>query len=892
MTRKGLPVGAFSGPIKAVLFLKQWHAGRWFALVWLAAGSLVQAQSITSFTPTNGAPGTTVTINGTGFSSATQVKFGNSSPASFGIVNSTKITAVVPADAVTGSISVTAGATASSAAVFTVAPRVDTFSPALGNIGSSIQINGANFNTAAGQTTVRFGGVAATTVNVTAPNLLFATVPSGAVTGPITVSTSAGTNTTTTNFVVSGTAVITGFSPAIGPTGSDIVISGGDFTSTTAVKFNGTNAAFSVTAASQIHATVPSTATTGPISVTTPNGTVTTTSNFVVSGLAPIVTGFSPFGGKAGDPVVLSGLNFTTATNVSFNGTNAAFAVTSDTQISATVPAGATIGPIRVINPAGTNTTGSNFIIGPFITGFSPVSAQVGSEVVVDGLNFLDVTNVSFTAAAGGFINAAGGSIVAATQLRAVVPFGATNGPIRVISPGGTHVTGSNLTVFVLAPVINDFTPLNGLPGSSVTLNGANFVGATNVSFNGVAATFNVSADTQITTTVPATATTGPISVSTSGGSVTSSVPFYLPPRLTTITPLTGTVGTSVTLTGTNFTGVTSVTFAGTNSTTVSAPVTNLSATQMTVVVPTNAISGLVIVTTPGGVIASTNNFTVTPRVDAFTPLLGPVGTTVTVSGCSFTGATAVRFNGVNAGFSSVTDTQLVAVVPIGASTGPLTVVTPDGAGAGPVNFTVTTSPDLTALQTNSPSIVFFGSNVTLTITVTNNRSSIASGVRLTDTLPFGYTFISAASSQGSYTFASGVVTCTIGAVTNGQAVTVTIVATAAVNGLAENRVSLTLNETDFAPSDNSGSLYVPVVSEAERTLSFDYVPGSPQFVLHWPLSAGNFKLEFNPTLVSTGNVWTVVPEAVVVVTNQAVLFNYVTNVTSSPRKFYRLRAP
>ncbi|MEN9573597.1 MAG: hypothetical protein RL514_1452 [Verrucomicrobiota bacterium] len=861
-------------------------------LLCLVVGMHVHAQTVTSFTPTSGAPGTTVTINGTGFSSATQVKFGNSSGASFDKLSATQIRAVVPTDGVTGSISVTAGATASSVGIFTVAPRVDSFSPAIGNIGNSIQINGANFNTTIGQTTVRFGGVAATTVNVTAVNLLFATVPSGAVTGSIKVSTFAGTNTTSSNFVISGTAVITGFTPALGPTGSVVVIEGGDFRSATAVKFNGTNAAFTVTAASQIHATVPATATTGPLSITTPTGTVTTSSNFVVSGLAPIVTGFAPFGGKAGDPVVITGLNFTTATNVAFNGVSAAFGVTSDTQLTATVPAGATSGPLRVTNPSGTNTTGSNFIIGPFITGFSPVAAQVASQVVVDGFNFLDVTNVAFTSASGGFTNASAISIVAATQLRATVPVGATNGPLRVISPSGTNVTSSNLTVFVLAPVITDFTPTNGLPGAIVTLSGANFLGATNVSFNGLAAAFDVTADSQITTTVPASATTGPITVSTAGGSVTSSVPFYLAPRLTSFSPSTGTVGTAVTLAGTNFTGISSVTFAGPNSTVLSAPVTSLSATQLTVLVPTNAITGLLTVTTPGGVITSAGNFAVTPRVDSFTPLLGPVGTTVTLRGYSFTGATAVRFNGVNGSVSSLTDTQVVAVVPAGASTGPLTVVTPDGTGAGSLNYTVTTNPDLSAFQTNAPGIVSFGSNVTLTITVTNSRSSIASGVTFRDTLPAGYTFVSAVSSQGTCTFASGVVTCPIGAVTNGLAVTVTIVATANVNGLAENRVALTLAETDFNPSDNTSSLYLPVVSDAERTLAFDFVPGTPQFVLHWPVSAATFTLEFNSNLLSTGNVWTVVSQPVVVVTNELGLFNYVTNDTTPPRKFYRLRVP
>ena len=860
------------------------------ALVWLATGTRTSAQSVTGFSPTFGAPGTTVTINGTGFTSATQVKFGNSSPASFDIVNSTRISAVVPADAVTGSISVTAGATAPSGTPFTVPARVDSFTPLLGLAGTQVTLNGANF--VAGQTTVRFGGVAASTVTVTAANQLVAHVPAGAVTGPIAVSTSIGTNTTKTNFVISGTAVITSFAPSIGPTGSVVVIEGGDFSSATAVKFNGVNAAlFTKTAPSQIHATVPGTATTGPISVTTPTGTVTTTSNFVVSGLAPIVTGFSPFGGKAGDPVVITGLNFTTATNVSFNGISAAFGITSDTQIAATVPTGVTTGPIRVINPGGTNTTGSNFIVGPFITGFSPTAAQIRSEVVVDGLNFLAVTNVAFTSGAGGFTNAAF-SIVASTQLRATVPVGATNGPIRVISAVGTNISSSNLTVFLLAPVLTDFTPTNGLPGSTVTLNGANFLGTTNVSFNGVAASFNVTADTQITATVPASATSGPITVQSSGGTVTSTALFYLAPRLNTFTPTTGPVATAVTLTGTNLDGVTSVTFAAPTATVVNAPITSVSATQLVVVVPTNAISGLITVTTSGGVIASTNTFTVTPRVDSFTPLLGPVGTTVTVKGHNFTGATAVRFNGLNAGFSSLTDTQFVTVVPFGAGTGPLTVVTPEGTGAGPVNFIVTTNPDLAVRQTNSPSVVSFGSNVTITVVVTNKGPSIATGVTLSDTLPFGYTFVSATSTRGTPTISGRIVTCPIGVLTNGTAETVSIVVTAVINGLAENRASLTQAENDPQSSDNSGSLYIPVVTDAERTLSFELLSATGQFVLHWPLSAASFKLEFNTNLVSTGNVWTLVPDSVVLVTNNSVLFNYVTNPATLPQKFYRLRAP
>jgi hypothetical protein len=61
--------------------------------------------------------------------------------------------------------------------------------------------------------------------------------------------------------------------------------------------------------------------------------------------------------------VNLTGNGFTGATAVAFNGTAATFTVTSDTQISATVPAGASTGPITVTTPAGTGTSPSSFTV-------------------------------------------------------------------------------------------------------------------------------------------------------------------------------------------------------------------------------------------------------------------------------------------------------------------------------------------------------------------------------------------------------------------------------------------------------------------------------------------------------------------------------------------------
>ena len=58
------------------------------------------------------------------------------------------------------------------------------------------------------------------------------------------------------------------------------------------------------------------------------------------------------------------------------------------------------------------------------------------------------------------------------------------------------------------------------------------------------------------------------------------------------------------------------------------------------------------------------------PTISGFTPTSGPVGTSVTISGTNFTGATAVRFNGTSAGFTVSSATAIAATVPAGATTG------------------------------------------------------------------------------------------------------------------------------------------------------------------------------------------------------------------------------
>jgi len=79
------------------------------------------------------------------------------------------------------------------------------------------------------------------------------------------------------------------------------------------------------------------------------------------------------------------------------------------------------------------------------------------------------------------------------------------------------------------------------------------------------------------------------------------------------------------------------------------------------------------------------------PTVSSFTPTSGPAGTSVTITGSGFTGATAVTFNGTAATFTVNSGTQITATVPTGATTGRIAVTTPAGTGASTSSFTVTT---------------------------------------------------------------------------------------------------------------------------------------------------------------------------------------------------------
>jgi len=77
----------------------------------------------------------------------------------------------------------------------------------------------------------------------------------------------------------------------------------------------------------------------------------------------PVITGFSPASGAVNDNIVINGLNFASASAVTFHGVSAAFTVNTASQITATVPTNSTPGLISVTTAAGTGLSSNSFTV-------------------------------------------------------------------------------------------------------------------------------------------------------------------------------------------------------------------------------------------------------------------------------------------------------------------------------------------------------------------------------------------------------------------------------------------------------------------------------------------------------------------------------------------------
>ena len=638
---------------------------------------------ITSISPSTAPAGTSITIAGTGFgtSATTSIVSFNGTTATTTAWTPTSIQATVPSVSPAGPVTVTMGGARSTGYPFTLqVPVISSLEPTSGAPGTTVTLTGSGFETQQGASAVRVGGVVATPTIWNDNRITFA-VPALAASGTVVVVVNS-TPSAGVPFTVTGPPAIGSLTPASGLPGSLVTIAGTNLSTAGTVTFAGTPASVKSWTTTSIVAAVPQTAVSGGV-VVDAFGVLSNGVPFTVSA-APAITAVTPATGSAGQVVTISGSAFGASEGtsmVTFDGLLARVNSWSDTALSVVVPRDVSSGPVvvRVASRpsnavtfsvptgtlAGTVTRVSDDapIAGAAVLAQASTSSSRTTITARDGTFALPLPPGTYSVQAfaawhqtGTF---AGQTIQAGTTTNlpmalAAEPdatavryqYDAGDRLVGVIAPTGDSAAyrydaAGNIMAIERASstsvTITAVFPLQGPPGTAVTVTGTSFnptASQNAVSLSGRAATVTSASPTQLTFLVPASATSGSITVANSAGSATSNwfvVTTSLGlPTVSSVTPSTVTAAQAVTIAGSNFSTVT-----GGNRVTVNgvlAQLTSISQAALGIVVPAN-MGGRVSVETSLGSATNHPDLFITPRLPSY----------YTVADVAWTGRTAMN---------------------------------------------------------------------------------------------------------------------------------------------------------------------------------------------------------------------------------------------------------
>jgi len=388
---------------------------------------------------------------------------------------------------------------------------------------------------------------------------------------------------------------------------------------------------------------------------------------------------------------------------------------------------------ISVLLNASTGVGNINFVAhADFPTGGQPYGVAIG-DLDGDGRPDLAISNPTTNtvsvlrnmATSPGSINFSAHADLASGNQPGGLAIGDLDGdgkPDIAVANNGANTVSFLLNVPIAQPAITSFTPTSAGQGSTVTITGTGFTGATAVSFGDTAAASFVVVNATTITAVVAAGATGYVSVTTPGGTDSASgFIFITPPSVTSFTPVTGYTGTTVTITGSNFTGATGVNFGAAAATSF----TVVNSTTITAKVGAGA-TGSVSVTGAGGT-SSAPGFSFLPPapvITSFSPITGVAGATITINGSNFNTTAAnnvVFFGATRATVTTATATKLTVKVPPSATYAPITALnTVTSLGAySRANFTPVFAP-----SKDSISLVDFAPHTDLS--TGNNPQSVA----------------------------------------------------------------------------------------------------------------------------------------------------------------------
>lgn len=281
---------------------------------------------------------------------------------------------------------------------------------------------------------------------------------------------------------------------------------------------------------------------------------------------------------------------------------------------------------------------------------------------------------------------------------------------------------------------ISSITPDKAYAGDKILISGDNFYDISSVKFyNDISSEFRVLTSKAISATVPDSATIGVINVASSKRNKNANTASFTPyPVVTSFSPINQTVGSDVTIVGTNFSNIDDVKFN-----TVSASAFSVdSATQITATVPDGDNAGLIkLETTYSHNIYSPYEFYPNLSISSITKAntKGSIGETITLNlsqnasaGMLYTTGDSlymVQFGGYDAvGFSLASATTLQGKIPDNALTGPVHVIRSDGASVYGDGFWLEINPEPPVISKVTPTRLFKTGNSSINFTVNGLR--------------------------------------------------------------------------------------------------------------------------------------------------------------------------
>ena len=583
--------------------------------------------TVAKVTPAEGpdAGNTVITIEGTGLSTATAVRFGGVAAAAFKATSATSITATAPAGAGIAAVTVTTpgGTSAETPAdlyTYDAVPTVTSLSVKEGPLagGTKVTITGTGFTAGS---TVSFGATKAKASTFISATELSAESPAGTGAAAVTVETPGGKSAEVPAdiFTYLATPTVTKLTPAEGPEagGTKVTITGTGFTAGSTVSFGATKAkASTFISATELSAESPAGKATAAVTVTTPGGTsAETPADLYTYDATPTVTKVTPAEGPlaGGTKVTITGTGFTAGSTVSFGATKAkASTFISATELSAESPAGAATVNVTVTSAGGTSATSAaddfTYASAPVVSSVEPAEGPaVGkTKVTVKGSGFTSVSAVRFGGTAGTALK-----VESPTVLTIESPLGTGTVAITIEAAGGTSKAGAgDLFTYDAVPTVTALSvkegPLTG--ATKTTITGTGFTPTAKVSFGATAAkAVEYLSATELRAESPVGTGAGAVNVTveTPGGtSAETPADLYTYDALPTVTgiapaegPLAG--ATKVIVKGSGFTATSTVAFG----VTPAAGVIVDSATEITATSPATLTAGPVNVevTTAGG---------------------------------------------------------------------------------------------------------------------------------------------------------------------------------------------------------------------------------------------------------------------------------------------------